>query len=94
MAFYLALNDTQWIPFEADTFIRWNDHIATWQTENQVVNGGWNLVGYNIGIYDHEVTVPSTRTRYQSPPTNPYVPFIPPTINIISTPMAQEPVLL
>jgi hypothetical protein len=94
VGFQIYLDDTPWIPFEPLEWIIWNDHSDSWQTENQVVNGGWNVVGYNLGIYYHTVTV-----RFHTNPipiatadddTGPVVP----NITYVSTPIVQEPVLL
>lgn len=57
MGFVLALDDTQWLPFELGEYIIWNDRTENWPLNDQVVNGGWNVVGYNLGQYDHTVTI-------------------------------------
>lgn len=95
MGFYIALSDQQWIPWEMGEWIVWDDRTESWQTENQVVNGGWEVVGYNDGQYDHTVTVrfhtnPIAVVTGDNDDTGPVVP----TLTIISTPIAADPVLL
>ena len=94
MGFYIALGDTPWLPFEAGEWIVWNDYADSWKTENQVVNGGWNLVGYNLGNFDHTVYVRFHTNPIPLPPqpddTGPVVP----NITFLSTPIVGEPVLL
>ena len=94
MEFYIGLDDTQWIPFEAGEFIRWDNRTGSWDTENQVVNAGWNVVGFNTGTYDHTVTVRFHTNPIASPqPPDQEGPIVP-NITFISTPIVPEPVVL
>lgn len=83
MGFYVALSGQQWLPWEMGEWIIWNDRTESWLTNDQVTNGGWEIVGYNNGVYDHMVTV-----RFHVNPivydTTPVVP----QITIISQPLA------
>lgn len=91
VGFYLALADTQWIPFEAGEFIVWDDHIASYATENQIVNGGWNLVGYNGGAFDHTITITfHTNPIGSADAPAPYVPFTGPTVVIQTSPLTDD----
>jgi hypothetical protein len=90
MGFYLALDDTQWIPWEQGEFIVWNDRTASWDTENQVVNAGWNVVGYNGGAYDHTITVRFHTNPLPGPPPPPYVPFTGTVVTIVTTPATAD----
>jgi hypothetical protein len=94
MGFYIALGDTPWLPFEAGEWIVLNDRTEEWPTENQVVNGGWNVVGYNLGQYDHTVTVRFHTNPIPIATDDTYVPFVPPPVIINSTPSVAETQLL
>lgn len=93
MGFYIALSGQQWIPWEPGAYIVWNDRTENFPTENQVVNGGWQVVGYNTGAYDHTVTVRFHTNPIPSPEQPEVAPYIP-QVNIISTPLELEPVVL
>jgi hypothetical protein len=94
MGFYIALGDTPWLPWESNTWIVWDDRADSWPTENQIVNGGWNVVGYNAGKYDHTVTIRFHTNPIPVATDDTYTPYVPPTVVINSTPLVQEPVLL
>lgn len=94
MGFAIFLDDTQWLPWEQGEWIVLNDRTEEWDTENQTVNGGWNLVGYNLGVYPHTVTVRFHTNPIPLPIDDTYTPFVGPTVVINSTPTLAEPVLL
>jgi len=94
MEFYIALSGQQWIPFESGSFIRWNGKSGSWNTENQTVNGGWEVVGFNTGTYDHTVTVRFHTNPIPSPSTPDDTGPVVPNIVFISTPTSADVVLL
>lgn len=93
MGFYIALSEQQWIPWEMGEYIIWNDRTESWQTENQVVNGGWEVVGYNLGMYDHAVIVRFHTNPIPSPVAPDVAPVIP-QVNIVESGVVFTPVLL
>jgi hypothetical protein len=93
MEFCIALSGQQWIPFEMGEFIRWDNRAGSWQTENQTVNGGWEVIGFNTGEYDHTVTVRFHTNPIPDPAsTDPSQIF--PTVIINASPAPWVPVLL
>jgi hypothetical protein len=93
MEFYIGLSGQQWIPFEQGTYIRWNDRSGSWNTENQTVNGGWEVTGFNTGTYDHTVTVRFHTNPIPDPPSASTDQVIP-NVTIISAAGVVEPVIL
>lgn len=94
MGFYIALSEQQWIPWESGEYIVWDDRTESWDTEDQIVNAGWQVVGYNLGMWDHTVTV-RFHTNPIPTPTPPDDPGpVIPNITFISTPIDAVPVLL
>lgn len=89
VGFVLALDDTQWLPWELGEYIIWNDRTENWPLNDQVVNGGWNIVGYNLGVYDHTVTI-----RFHVNPLDIDTTAIAPTLTIISNPPASASAVL
>jgi hypothetical protein len=57
VGFYVALSSQQWFPWEMGEWIIWNDRTENWPTNDQSINGTWQLYAYNLGIYEHTVTV-------------------------------------
>jgi len=57
MGFYVANNGVQWIPVGAGQFLVWDDVQQSWPFTDQPDASGWEIVGYNTGVYDHAVTV-------------------------------------
>lgn len=72
MGFYLAVSGQQMIPFEVGEFLVWDDREKSWPVENFPTSATWQIVGYNLGNFDHTVTVrfhsqsavPTTVTNY------------------------------
>lgn len=84
MGFYLAIGDEPWIPHAMDEWIVWDNQSKNWSLSNQPTSYGWNLVGYNTGIYDHTVTV-----RFHVNAVSLAGSSSAPSITIISTPTPQ-----
>lgn len=60
VGFYLASSLQQVIPFRKGTTPNWlvyNGQSKHWDLHNQPNSGDWQLVGYNIGNFDHTVYV-------------------------------------
>lgn len=57
MGFYLANNDVPWIPFTPGEHIVWDDEIQTYPADGWPNTSGWQIVGYNLDVYDHDVIV-------------------------------------
>lgn len=90
MGFYLALDEQQWLPYDMGEFIVWNDRTENWALDDQIVNGTWNCVGYNNGMYDHAVTI---RFHVNPLDTDSAVPLAP-SITIVSSPIVSDPIPL
>ena len=78
MGFYLAISGQQWIPWEMGEFLIWDDREKSWPLNDQPTSEGWEVHGYNLDAYDHEVVV---RFHVNVPPsplvtTGPSVTFI------------------
>lgn len=84
MGFYLALDDQQWLPWEQGQWLVMNDRTEEWNLDEQIINGTWNLVGYNNGVYDHTVTI-----RFHVDPVDNTATQVAPTVTIITTPLAS-----
>lgn len=57
MGFYIARSGQQVIPFESGEFLVWDDRFDSWYLTDQPTGGGWEIVGYNLDVYDHAVVV-------------------------------------
>ena len=57
VGFYLELGSQQWIPWEAGTWLVWDDRTENWPLDSQPSSETWALVGYNNGVYDHTVSI-------------------------------------
>lgn len=55
MGFYLANNGVPWVPRVNDEWLVWDDHRATVIPTGYPIGTGWQIVGYNVGQYDHAV---------------------------------------
>jgi len=80
MGFYVARSGQQWIPFEADEFLIWDDRFDSWYLSDQPTGGGWQIVGYNLDRYPHNVVA---RFHVNSPGAN--AAPAPPALSIITT---------
>jgi hypothetical protein len=57
MGFYLANNGIPWIPRTPGEWLVWDDHTETFYPTSYPTASGWQVVGYNTGIYPHAVVV-------------------------------------
>jgi len=57
MGFYLARSGQQVIPYESGEFLVWDDRFDSWYLTDQPTGSGWQIVGYNLDVYDHDVVV-------------------------------------
>lgn len=57
MGFYLANNGQWWVPRSPGEFLVWDDRCESFYATGWPVAGGWQIVGFNLGDYDHTVVV-------------------------------------
>lgn len=93
MGFYIALSGQQWLPWEMGEYIIWNDRTESWQTNDYTVNGGWEVVGYNTGMYDHTIAV-RFHVNPIVTPTDDWAPPLWPVVTIVENVAAAAAVLL
>ena len=67
MGFRLENNGVPWLPRTPGTFLVWDDHQQTAYPTGYPNASGWAVVGYNVGVYDHAVTV----RFHVNPPSDP-----------------------
>jgi hypothetical protein len=90
MGFYVANNGVQWIPQGDGEWLVWDDVQHSWPLTDQPNASGWEIVGYNLGDYDHiaivrmHVSLPGSQSASASPPT----------VTFVSTPVQQPAVIL
>ncbi len=90
MGFYIANNGVQWIPQGPDEWLVWDDRQKSWPFTEQPNASGWQVVGYNLGDYDHDVIV---RMHVNLPP-DPSASTSAPAITFVSTPAPAPAVIL
>lgn len=57
LGFQLANNGQPWIPRTPGEWLVWDDHWERFPAENYPQAGGWQVIGWNVGLYDHAVYV-------------------------------------
>lgn len=77
MGFYLANNGQPWIPRNPGEWLIWDDRAISITPTGYPSASGWAITGYNVGAYDHTVTV-----RFH---VNPVEPPGPGTIPVVLT---------
>lgn len=90
MGFHVANNGVQWIPNSPGEWIVWDNRERSWQLTDQPNASGWQIVGYNLGDYDHTVIV---RMHVNLPASQQAV-STPPVITFVSTPAPAPAVIL
>lgn len=55
LGFVLANNGHPWIPRSVGEWLVWDDKIQAYVPTGYPTAGGWQIVGYNTGTYDHDV---------------------------------------
>ena len=91
LGFYVANNGVQWIPQGAGEFRGWDDVRQSWAFDDQPNASGWEIVGYNLGNWDHTVTA---RFHVNAPTIAQQQAGLP-TLTVVTTPAPQpEPVIL
>jgi hypothetical protein len=88
VGFYIALSGQEWFPWEQGEWIIWNDRTENWPTNDQSINGTWQLIGYNLGQYEHTVTV-----RFHVNPIDTQATPTPPTLTFITN-IEPQPALV
>ena len=53
MGFAIYHSGTPILPRQLAEWFVWDDHYATWTLNDVPSGGGWSVVGYNTGQYDH-----------------------------------------
>ena len=89
MGFYLAISGQQWIPWESGEFMVWDDREKSWPLNDQPTSEGWQVVGYNLDAYDHEVVV----RFHVNVPASPLV-TTGPSVTFITTNVTAQPALV
>jgi hypothetical protein len=91
MGFQIYNNGVGWLPYGANQWIIWDNVQKSYALTDQPNAGGWAIVGYNLDLYPHTVTVrahvSSALGANTGTPT-------PPTITILSQPITADPVTL
>jgi len=82
MGFYVSRSGQQWIPYEAGEFIVWDDRFDNWPLTAQPTGQGWEITGYNLDIYDHDVVM-----RFHVNPLTVVAATAPPSVTIVTTPL-------
>lgn len=57
VGFQVAMSGRQIIPSEAGAFFVTDDEVIDWPLEDQNTSGGWQLIAYNTGAYNHTLEV-------------------------------------
>lgn len=57
VGFQIGTGGNQVLPLNAGQFIVTDDEVITWDLEEQLDSGAWQLLGYNTGTYDHTIGV-------------------------------------
>lgn len=89
MGFYVARSGQQWIPYEAGEFLVWDDRFDSWYTTDQPTASGWEIVGYNTDVYDHDVVIRFHTNKVQAATSAPA-----PVLTFVSSAPVPQPVVL
>lgn len=75
LGFYLANNGQPWIPRSSGEWIVWDDRHERFPVDGYPTASGWEIVGYNVGEYDHVVVCRFhvNPISLPGPPPAPYV---------------------
>lgn len=57
LGFYLANNGQPWIPRSVGEYLVWDDRRESFTPTGYPTGSGWQVIGHNIGEYDHSVVV-------------------------------------
>lgn len=57
LGFALYHSGTPILPRNVGEYFVWDDHYVEWALEDVPSPGGWAVVGYNTGAYDHTIYV-------------------------------------
>ena len=57
MGFQLANNGQPWVPRTVGEWLVWDDHTETIYPTGYPNASGWQVIGYNVGLYAHAVIV-------------------------------------
>lgn len=57
MGFQLANNGVPWIPRSPGEWLTWDDHWERFTPDGYPSAGGWQVIGWNVGQYNHAVFV-------------------------------------
>lgn len=77
MGWYLASGGVAVLPSQSPQFVVTDNERSSWSVDELMDSGAWQLIGYNLGAYDHTVyltfmlDVPggSSTTALQTPPS-------------------------
>lgn len=57
MGFQIGASGVQVIPHNVGQYLVLDDESLSWQLDNQIDSGGWEISGYNNGDYDHTIHI-------------------------------------
>lgn len=57
LGFQLANNGRPWIPRSPGEWLTWDDHAESFIPTGYPSGGGWQVIGWNVGAYNHAVVV-------------------------------------
>lgn len=89
MGFAVFNNGVQWIPQPAGSWLVWDNVLQSWPFADQPNASGWSVVGWNVGVYEHTVTV----RFHVNLPTQPEVQVAKPTVTFITSEPPELPVV-
>lgn len=91
VGFYLANNGHPWIPRTVGEWLVWDDRVETFYPTGYPTAGGWQITGYNTGVYAHAVIA----RFHVNPPAGQDAPIRPLTLTFIERDIRPyEPVVL
>lgn len=85
MGFYVANNGVQWIPATPGAWLVWDDVQQSWWMQDQPNASGWEVTGYNTGVYPHSVIV----RMHVNPTTTGSTSTTPATLTVVTTQVAE-----
>lgn len=57
MGFKVAVSGSQVYPYSGDDYVVTDDETLHWPIEGGPTSGAWQIIGYNLGSFDHSLEV-------------------------------------
>lgn len=89
MGFYIARSGQQVIPYESGEFIVWDDRFKSWPLTDQPTGSGWQIIGYNLDVFSHDVVV-----RFHTNPVTAAIGALPPSLTFSTSGVSNQLVTL